>query len=1125
MRIWSIRSFLHNAVILFGVLVVCNLQVAIAAGADRVVVRAGLHADFGRMVFDWGIKVGHTASVKGRTLTIRFDTPVEPALANVQRVLKPYISGIKRGSDPRVVLATLTANYKVRSSTVGNHVVVDLLKTVKRTASRSKAAVARKSKTAPRQKLQPPTRLGPQTASRSIASTSSKAKTAAPGSKQSTTSTKSGKGNRSKPKLGTVSVRTGHHKEYGRLVFGWPNKVGFNVDRKGQTVTIQFNSPANIDIAALRRELPSQISAALMRPNARGLEIGLVVPQQAQLRYFHNNNDVVFDVVTAKIKKAGAAAAKSGKRVKKATKRTARANKKKNRKKKKPALPFVSVDATSQGKKALLKFNWRKPVKVAAFRRDTVFWIVFSKAARLDLGPIRVINGGQFRKAQQHSAGDAVYVRLPVANNLQATIRREGTVWVVETTPEKSRAIRNFPLEIQKAADQGAELVIKIRDPGRIITVRDGLIGDAVYAVPAAVTGMGIRPLRRFPEFDLLASVQGLSIRPFDDRVRVRTTKNSVIISRPGGLSISPDVIAARGTKRPSGNKSLLDLSSWRYGPKDEFQKIEYDLLKYVTQPKGVRRNAARLGLARFYVSHGMGAEAIGVLNVLLKDDPQVLRDPSVRALRGVANYQFAHYAEADADLAHPTLAGIQELFPWRAGIAAARGDWAGASRLFAETESVISSLPSEFAVDLGLLAAEAALSVKNKEVAEARLGALETLPIVGGQQDQLAYLKGHFLKQKGNYEKALEAWKPVAETGVRPSRAKAAFAIINAELENGTIDAAEAIKRLEDLKFAWRNSVFEFDLLNKLGELYASKRELRDALVTLRKAVTLFKNIKGSQSLTQKMRDMFRKFYFDGEADHLEPVVALGLFNEFRELTPTGVDGDKMIRRLSERLIKVDLLAEAAELLDHQVKFRLKGEQKAQSGARLAEILLLDGKPQDALAALRESVIDKLPKELLLKRRHLQASGLMDAKKYQEALDNIASDFTEEFDFLRAQIFWRAGQWPKASRVLARLTGSFDPSKLDDQDAELLLRRAVALGLAGDRDGMAFLRARFGASMEKSGRAAAFKAVAGGKLLEPENFAALAGQAAELETFRAFMDSLRAKPAKKKPDQTAALN
>jgi len=125
----------------------------------------------------------------------------------------------------------------------------------------------------------------------------------------------------------------------------------------------------------------------------------------------------------------------------------------------------------------------------------------------------------------------------------------------------------------------------------------------------------------------------------------------------------------------------------------------------------------------------------------------------------------------------------------------------------------------------------------------------------------------------------------------------------------------------------------------------------------------------------------------------------------------------------------------------------------------------------------------------------------------------------------LRAHIHWRAGNWQKASRVLARLTVDLDAQELKDQDAELLLRRAVALGLANDFSGMKFLRDRFGAAMEKSKQAASFKAVAGGKLLQAKNFSELARRAGELDTFRAFMKSLSSNRAKPKPDQTAVLN
>ena len=112
-----------------------------------------------------------------------------------------------------------------------------------------------------------------------------------------------------------------------------------------------------------------------------------------------------------------------------------------------------------------------------------------------------------------------------------------------------------------------------------------------------------------------------------------------------------------------------------------------------------------------------------------------------------------------------------------------------------------------------------------------------------------------------------------------------------------------------------------------------------------------------------------------------------------------------------------------------------------------------------------------------------------------------------------------------ESSRALARLTGGFDPKDLSEQNSELLLRRAVALGLAGDRGGMKFLRERFGAAMEKSKEAASFKAVAGGKLFKAEDYAALARRAAELDTFKAFMNTLGGKSRRSTPDQTAALN
>ncbi|MFX5287198.1 hypothetical protein ABTC87_18615, partial [Acinetobacter baumannii] len=70
----------------------------------------------------------------------------------------------------------------------------------------------------------------------------------------------------------------------------------------------------------------------------------------------------------------------------------------------------------------------------------------------------------------------------------------------------------------------------------------------------------------------------------------------------------------------------------------------------------------------------------------------------------------------------------------------------------------------------------------------------------------------------------------------------------------------------------------------------------------------------------------MFEQIYNGAKGEDLPPVEALALFYEFRDLTPIGRRGDEMIRRLADRLVVVDLLEQASELLQYQIDHRLEG-------------------------------------------------------------------------------------------------------------------------------------------------------------------------------------------------------
>jgi outer membrane PBP1 activator LpoA protein len=149
-----------------------------------------------------------------------------------------------------------------------------------------------------------------------------------------------------------------------------------------------------------------------------------------------------------------------------------------------------------------------------------------------------------------------------------------------------------------------------------------------------------------------------------------------------------------------------------------------------------------------------------------------------------------------------------------------------------------------------------------------------------------------------------------------------------------------------------------------------------------------------------------FHRLFAEGGADQLSSVTALGLFDEFRELTPTGEEGDQLVRRFAERLASVDLLDEAARLLEQQVKLRLKGEEKARIGLRAAELRLADRKPEVALTALADSTIADLPAALTHDRLLAQARALAALDKRDEALAAIASEKDSAAERLRASIY-----------------------------------------------------------------------------------------------------------------------
>ena len=321
-------------------------------------------------------------------------------------------------------------------------------------------------------------------------------------------------------------------------------------------------------------------------------------------------------------------------------------------------------------------------------------------------------------------------------------------------------------------------------------------------------------------------------------------------------------------------------------------------------------------------------------------------------------------------------------------------------------------------------------------------------------------------------------------------------------------IKPEEAIERFESLCFAWRGGDYEFRLLNRIANLHIDQEQYGEALKSLREIITYFPDDDASKEAGSRMDELFRELFLNGRANKLDPINALALYFDFRELTPGGRDGDQMIRILADRLAAVDLLDRAAQLLDHQVKFRLRGEQKARVGARLAVIHLLDQKPSDALRILRASRWVKLPKAIDAERRHLQARALVELDRDAEALKLIGGDPTRSAELIRSEIHWRRKDWVKAAASLESILG--DRWKidmpLDEIEQTQILRLAMALTFENSRAGLDSLRRRYAEKMQAGTNASGFDLLTGNFDRTKTAFRELSQQVATLDTVDAFM-------------------
>ena len=307
-----------------------------------------------------------------------------------------------------------------------------------------------------------------------------------------------------------------------------------------------------------------------------------------------------------------------------------------------------------------------------------------------------------------------------------------------------------------------------------------------------------------------------------------------------------------------------------------------------------------------------------------------------------------------------------------------------------------------------------------------------------------------------------------------------------------GTVSDKQAIETLERLRYRWRGDNLE--------------------LKTLRVATQNFTG-NDARSAQDDMRGAFTDLYLKGGANKLPPVQSLAMFYDNIDLTPIGTDGDDMIRRMSDRLVAVDLLGPASDLLAYQVDKRLDGIARAQVATRLAAVQLMNRKPADAIASLRNSQITGLPDDVMHGRLLIEARALVALKQYDNALDLIGVDESAEVKQLRADIYWESGNWAVAAQKLEdMLIPAMAAPAFSPEDRMKALRTGGAYSLANDEKGLERMRAAMTPKLKGAPEASLFAVLSQPIEMHGLAFREAAAQIASVDTLKSFMSDFNKK-------------
>jgi tetratricopeptide (TPR) repeat protein len=783
-----------------------------------------------------------------------------------------------------------------------------------------------------------------------------------------------------------------------------------------------------------------------------------------------------------------------------------------------------------------ITYAWDTAVAAAAFIRNNELWVVFDRPIAVKHSALDPKVKLRLQKASQSLNAQATVLHYKITPGQWVGIEQIGTGWTVYV--KDTEILPRILLSSEVATDTIAAgaVSVAVAAPANVVTIADETLGGVILVAPVKAVAQGFAKASMLRGGELLQTAQGVAFVPLSRRYALIRQDNAILITDSAVSVTSGSSATFVQSSVGAATTRLIDFENWAIKDGRKFEEIEGEILYQLSVASQPEQQKKRWQLATFYLARGLPQRAYGVMEAMMRKEKQIEALPQFRAARGVASFASHNYVAAREDLLDIALDGVNEIWLWRTKLHDIEGRPQAAIDAYQQGNDVISYYAPAERSAFQLAAIRSAIAVGNGRLAQQEIGFLPLADMTPSQKTEALYWQGRLAALQGHMPEALRIYKSISPDVDRRSYAMAQLSATQIMVKNGGFKLTPAIATLERLRYAWRGDSLELDLLDTLATYYTQSRRYREALVSYRQAISYFTPNERTRTAVVMQDNLFRSLFLDGVADSLTPVQTLALFTDFKGLTPLGTDGDLMIRRLSERLVDVGLYNRAADLLEHQVRYRLEGTAQAVVASRLAMVHILAGKPQAALDAIRFTRTIAIDNDVLASRNRIEARALIDLKDFEAADVLLDQDGSPTAQLLQADLAWIRKDWRKlAAMTNIILAAGNDALAMSASDRiKHILRMTFAQNMLNNLPALKDLRTRYAALMTGGGYEQAFSLLSSGNSLGPADIRSLSKTLVTIDKLDSFRDAYRVElrsmdiplttTATLTPEQAAAL-